>query len=291
VPLASLPSPSLQSIRELLSPYSGSKRVFTLIQPELTGGTTTREQLAALDELPEVDAIKVSGLSNAELEYLATRYPKKFAVIELWKCPQLSDLSPIEGLTTLTHALLFHNRKATCLWDFQKTPKLVGLDFTDFTKLDDLKDLRNARSLRELEFGNMIWNRAKYLSLEPLAFLIDLRRLSFNAISVGDSRIQPLANLSNLTELWFPASLFTREQLAWLRARLPATVQSEVLQSHQSRAAAPTKTGRSNDAKVNGRGERAFDSRKGRELLAVKAQEFQALVERFEQDPIAEPQL
>lgn len=291
MPPISLSSSALQSVRELLSPHSGSPRVFSLIQRELNGGTTTREQLAALDDLPDVDALKVSGLSNAALEYLATRYPAKFSVIELWKCPQLSDLTPIEGLTTLTHVLMFHNRKATRLWDFRRTPSLVALDFTDFPKLDDLRDLSSAQSLRELEFGNMMWNRAEYLTLDPLAHLPGLRCLSFNAVAIGDGRIQPLAELRSLEELWFPPSLFTREQLAWLRAHLPAEVHGEVLRSHQSRAAPFTKTGRCNDVRINGRGERAFDSRKDSELLALKAREFQALVERFASEPLAEPRL
>lgn len=272
-----------------MSPYNKGPQVHCLIQRELNGGITTREQIDAIADLPGVTMLKVSGLTNATLDYLVTRYPDRFVALELWKCPQVSDLSPIEGLQSLRHLLMFHNRKASRLWNFRRTPSLVGLDFTDFTKLNDLTDLAQAQSLRELGFGNMIWNKASYLSLEPLSALATLDALIFNAIAIADSRIQPLASLTGLSELRFPSKLCTREQLAWLRARLPSTVCCEALQSHQSRAAIPGKSGRVNDTKLNGRGERALDARKDAALLATKAQEFEQMVERFRSDPLAEP--
>ena len=62
------------------------------------------------------------------------------------------------------------------------------------------------------------------------------------------------------------------------------------MQSHQSRAAIPTKSGRVNDTKLNGRGERSFDANKDQAVLAAKAQEFAQMVQRFQADPLAEPQ-
>jgi len=280
---------TLLQIRELMSPYKKGPQVHSLLQRELNGGITTREQIDAIADLPAVTMLKISGLTNATLDYLVTRYPDRFVALELWKCPQVSDLSPIEGLQSLRHLLMFHNRKASRLWDFRRTPELIGLDFTDFPKLNDLTDLAQAQSLRELGFGNMIWNKASYLSLEPLSALTTLEALIFNAVAITDGRIQPLAALQGLADLRFPSNLFTRGQLAWLRARLPSTVCCEALESHQSRVAIAGKSGRLNDAKVNGRGERALDSRKDAALLATKAQEFAKMVEQFRADPLAGP--
>jgi hypothetical protein len=56
-----------------------------------------------------------------------------------------------------------------------------------------------------------------------------LRSLDFDAKRIDDGRIEPLGELTGLDALTFPTSMFTTRQVAWLRARLPASLQSESL--------------------------------------------------------------
>jgi hypothetical protein len=46
---------------------------------------------------------------------------------------------------------------------------------------------------------------------------------------IDDDRVQPLGALKNIEKLSIPTNLFTIEQIAWLRARLPETVESNAL--------------------------------------------------------------
>ncbi len=65
--------------------------------------------------------------------------------------------------------------------------------------------------------------------LQPLTVLSGLRSPNFNAKRIDDGRIEPLAELTGLKELKFPANMFTTRQVAWLRSRLPDTVESRSL--------------------------------------------------------------
>jgi hypothetical protein len=113
----------------------------------------------------------------------------------------------------------------TCL----ATPASLGLCFEDFNRLHDLRDLRSGASLRELEFGDAVWSKSVFESLEPLDALSSLRSLNFNAKRIDDSRIEPLAHLTRLEALRFPPRQFTTRQVAWLRAKLPTALESASL--------------------------------------------------------------
>ena len=103
---------------------------------------------------------------------------------------------------------------------------------TYFTRMHTLLDLENAGSLEELEFGNKIWVKYKLETLEPISKLTQLKRLVFSANKIEDGRIEPLAVLSNLESLSFPANLFTTEQVAWLKSKLPESIDSKMLNSY-----------------------------------------------------------
>jgi hypothetical protein len=92
-----------------------------------------------------------------------------------------------------------------------------------------LDDLSTAGSLEELNFGDRISVKTVVESLEPVAELHRLRKLSFAVRRIEDGRIQPLARLQRLEMLQCPSNLFTTEQFAWLRARLPESAQGRVL--------------------------------------------------------------
>jgi transcriptional regulator with XRE-family HTH domain len=62
-----------------------------------------------------------------------------------------------------------------------------------------------------------------------VASLTGLQSLSFHPNRIDDGRVQPLGTLSDLEKLSIPTNLFTTEQIAWLRAHLPATVESNAL--------------------------------------------------------------
>lgn len=200
-----------------------------LVQPEIGGGAVNADAFTALDDNPAVVALRVSGLKQPVFEELVTRYGARLEAIDFWKCPRLEDLSPLEDMPHLRLASFYWNQRSPRLWDLRRTPHLVGLSAKDFTRLHRLDDLGEGTSLRELSLGDAIWPKSTFETVEPLGGLSGLRRLSIDPQRVDDRRIQPLGRLTGLTELWLPTNLFTTEQYAWLTARLPDSVESNVL--------------------------------------------------------------
>ncbi|MHA3701669.1 hypothetical protein ACXR2U_05750 [Jatrophihabitans sp. YIM 134969] len=202
----------------------------SLVQPQLSGGRLEAAQLETLGAGGEASTLRVSGLDQATFETLVADHGHRFTALHFWKCPRLADLSPLEDLPQLEYVAFFWNQRATRLWDFTRTPRLRGLSFEDFTRVRALDDLRAATTLQELVCGDVTDRTSVVETLDPLAGLTRLRRLEVRPRSVADGRIEPLGHLTELEVVDLPTNLFTRQQYAWLRARLPgAAAGSRVL--------------------------------------------------------------
>jgi hypothetical protein len=262
-----------------------------LMQKELNGGKVTIAEIDRLEDSPRATALTISGLEDRTLAHLVRRFGSRFTAIHFWKCPRIADLSPLEDMPGLTHVAFYWNQRATRLWNLARTPALRGLHFDDFTKLSDLGDLRAGASLDTLVFGNAVWNKFSIDSLEPLSALGDtLRHLAFNAKSIGDGRIQPLARMTSLSTLDFPSNLFTTEQLAWLRAHLPSSVESTAIEPFRRLNQPLMRRGKPLDVLVSGKGKPFLSSTFDAEKLNRHVADFDAMVARFAADHSLEPE-
>jgi hypothetical protein len=165
--------------------------LFDLVLPEINGGKLAISHLDHVRVPPTATALQVSGLNQASFEHLVERLGPQFSAIEFWKCPRVTDLSPLEDLSQLRLVSFYWNQKATRLWNMSRTPELAGLHFDDFNHLHDLGDLATASSLRELEFGDAVWDTAVFDSLEPLSALTGLTSLKLSAKKIVDGRVNP----------------------------------------------------------------------------------------------------
>ena len=261
----------------------------SLVLPEIGGGRLDVGQLAVIEDHPEATALSVSGLDQATFELLVADYGRRFAAIELWKCPRVADLTPLEDLPELRLLSVYWNQRATRLWDLRRTPALTGLNLDDFTRLHDLGDLSRGQSLRELGFGDMIWSTSVYESLEPVGDLAGLQTLAFSAKRIEDGRVQPLGGLTGLRGLSFPTNLFTTEQVAWLRARLPATVQGRSLAATVPVERPLEYHGKVRDVLLVGKRKPFLSSQDDERRIRRHVEEFERLVERFRTDPALDP--
>ena len=285
------PDPSLQELCAVNTPQPWC---IDLLQPELSGGRTTASDLDAIASRPGATALRVSGLDQKAFELLITRYGSQFDAIYFWKSARIADLTPLETLPQLRLVAFYHNQRATRFWDLRRTARLVGLQFENFTRLHALDDLETGGTLQELDFGDALWNTSVFESLSPLAALVSLRRLSFNARRIDDGRIQPLASLPQLEWLAFPPNLFTTSQVAWLRARLPGSVQSHVLGplfrlGPIRNLSDDTVTELDKNVLVVGKRKPALSSQRDGPRIHRYVEEFERLVQRFRDDPRAQP--
>lgn len=196
-----------------------------LIEPEASGGKISRARLDLLQDV-EGDKVRISGLRQDTLEYFVHAYGQRFKAIELWKCPQVADLSPLEDLHQVQSISLFWNQKADRLWRVAKNKELIELSLQDVNHANDLAPLADAPTLQRLSFGNEIWSKHHVLSLAPLLNLPTLTHLDINPKAIEDNSARPLTKIPRLQALDFSSRLFTTEKVAWLKARLPHNIES-----------------------------------------------------------------
>ena len=260
-----------------------------LIQPEIGGGKLDPSLFTALDTNHTVTALRISGLDQAAFEHLISRYGTRFQAIEFWKCPRLEDLTPLEDLGDLRMISFYWNQRSTRLWDLKRTPKLAALRFEDFTRMHRLDDLAAGQSLTEVVFGDAVWAKSTFETLEPLSALTTLRRLRFHPKRIDDGRIQPLGELTELDKLTIPTNLFTTEQIAWLRARLPDSVESNAL-SALLRLEKPLELdGKSRDVLLIGKRKPFLNSDLDAARITKHVEAFDRMVSKFRANPALEP--
>lgn len=287
-----MPSHAASSLADLTSVSDRRPSWYLdLLPPESGDGRLRVAELDAISASRRATALRVSGLDQEGFEALVSRFGVQFSGLYFWKCPRISDLAPLEDLPNLTHVAFYWNQRATRLWDFSKTPNLRGLQFDDFSRLRDVGDLATAGSLEELSFGDAVWVKAVVASLAPLERLEELRALSFFVRRIEDGRIQPLAMLRQLEQLDCPTNLFTTEQLAWLRARLPDATQGRVLAPIlRLQEPLPTAEGSApKDVLVIGKRKPFLSSNSDATRVQRYLDDFWALVERFRENPDLEP--
>lgn len=258
-----------------------------LVLPHISGGKLELADLGRIEEAPHARAMTVSGLDQRALEALIERYGKQFVGLYFWKCPRVVDLAPLEDLPNLTHVAFYWNQRAVRLWDLSKTPSLKGLQFEDFTRLRNLDDLAHAVSLEELVFGDAVWVKTVFPSLAPIGELGQLRHLNFAVRRIDDNSVQPLARLRRLELFDCPSNLFTAEQFAWLRARLPEETEGRVLKPliELERALPRGDGGPPKDVVVIGKRKPWLNSVSDAALIARYASDFWRMVERYRANP------
>jgi hypothetical protein len=284
-------APEPQSLADLRrKDRAGRPWLVNIALPKIGGGRLDGSHLAAVGENPSARALRISGLDQATFENLVARYGTQFSAIEFWKCPRIADLSPLEDLPDLQLVALYWNQRATRLWNLSRNPRLTGLCFEDCTRLHDLRDLQAGIALDELEFGDAVWSTSIFASLDPLAGLSGLRSLNFNAKRIDDGRIDPLGELTRLQVLRFPPRQFTTRQVAWLRARLPASVESASLGPVVQFERPFELEGKSKDVLLVGKRKPFLSSVTDEVRIRKHVDEFWQMVDDFRRDPTLKPE-
>lgn len=100
--------------------YSDNLFDLSIVQRDVGGGTTSREQIDIIQEYPNAKSLIISGLNQESFEYLIQNYGNQFTAISFWKNKLITDLSPLSNLNELEYLHYFFNQRATKLWDMRK---------------------------------------------------------------------------------------------------------------------------------------------------------------------------
>jgi len=202
-----------------------------LCEPDITGGKISTETIDSLKDV-EGDKIEISGLRQDTFEYLVNNYGTRIKEISFFKCPRITDLSPLESLANVETVHYYWNQKAERLWDASKNKKLYEVSLLNFLRVADFEPFSKSESLKTLVFGNSASGTTGIQTIESLQEISSLERLEMNPQKIQDNRAEPITKISQLNQLEFNSSLFTTEKVAWLKARLPETVKSDRLRAY-----------------------------------------------------------
>jgi hypothetical protein len=276
-------------LKRILSKTPGRRTYVSLIQRGVSGGRITKDEIDVIREFPDATEIAISGLTQDTFEYFVERYGHQFQAIIFWKCPLVGSLKAMEYLEQVEYIVYFWNQMAEHLWDFPKTKSLKGFSFDDFTRMHDISEIAGAPALEELQFGDRVW--AKYIlnTLDPIKKCTTLKSLRFSAKKIVDGKIEPLAHLKQLENLWFPSKLFSTEQVAWLKAHLPDTVVSNVLHAYWTIEKPLRISGKDKDTFIVGKGKPFLSSVDDKARISKYVKQFNKLHLWYLEDPNASP--
>lgn len=122
-----------------------------------------------------------------------------------------------------------------------------------------------------------------------MATLSGLRSLNFSAKRIDDERIEPLGELTRLETLRFPPRQFTTRQVAWLRARLPASLESASLAPLVQLKRPLELGGKPRDVLLIGKRKPLLNSLTDAARIKKHVDRFVQMVDDFRRDPTLKP--
>ena len=256
---------------------------------EVPGGRITKAEIDVIKEFPGATEIAITGLRQDTFEYFVENFGHQFKAIIFWKCPLVGSLKAMEYLDQVEYIVYFWNQRAEHLWDFSRTKALKGFCYDDFTRMHDISEIAAAPALEELRFGDRVWTKYILDTLGPIKECTALKRLTFSAKKILDGRIEPLAHLKQLEHLWFPSNLFSTEQVAWLKAHLPDTVVSTVLNAYRTIEKPLGISGKEKDTFIVGKGKPFLSSVEDKARISRYVAQFNEMHQWFLENPEASP--
>jgi len=248
-----------------------------------------KAEIDVIQEFPNATEVAIAGLTQDTFEYFVENYGQQFKVIIFWKCPLVGSLKAMEYLDQVEYIVYFWNQRAEHLWDFSKTKALKGFCYDDFRRMHDISEIAGAPALEELQFGDRVW--AKYIlnTLGPLQECLALKNLAFSAKKIVDGKIEPLAHLKQLEQLSFSSNLFSTEQVAWLKAHLPDTVVSTVLNAYWTIDKPLTISGKDKDTVIVGKRKPILSSVEDKARISKYVAQFNEMYQWYVENPKALP--
>ena len=256
---------------------------------DVSGGRIAKDEIDVIKEFPNATEIAISGLTQDTFEYFVENYGQQFKAIIFWKCPLVGSLNAMEDLDQVEYIVYFWNQRAQHLWDFSRTKALKGFCYDDFTRMYDISELVGAPALEELQFGNRVWTKYILNTLGPIKECTALKRLAFSAKKIVDGKIEPLAHLKQLEQISFSSKLFSTEQVAWLRAHLPDTVVSKVLNAYWTIDKPLKINGKDKDTLIVGKGKPFLSSVEDKARISRYVEQFNEMRQWYLEHPKASP--
>ena len=244
---------------------------------DVGGGKISREDIDRLREYDHTERVMISGLRQDTFEYFVNHYGRKINYIYFHKNKCIEDFSILSELTEVKYIQLFHNQRASKLWDMSSNYKLEGLCISDFTRLHSLDGVQTAPNLKYLYLGDAVWSTSTLTDLKPL-INTNLTSFIFDGKAIEDKDISVYSKMPFLKVLTTPTNLYTTEELAQIVAACPHV---------SGRALAPylplDKMVNDKDVLICGKRKPFLNSKTDAAKIEAYVSKFNDLVERYKQ--------
>ena len=191
----------------------------SIVQKDVGGGKTKKEDIDCLAEYPTAKSLIISGLNQECFEYLIRYYGSQFEAISFWKNKLISDFSPLKDLVNIKYIHCFFNQRATKLWSMKNNKELNGLAIYDFSRLHSIDEVATAPHLNYFSIGNRVWSKMELDSLKPLTHS-QITHFGWWGEKILDNDYLCLAN-SRIKRLDMSIAHFRLDELAQLIANIP----------------------------------------------------------------------
>ncbi len=251
----------------------------SIVQKDVGGGKTKKEDIDCLAEYPTAKSLIISGLNQECFEYLIRRYGGQFEAISFWKNKLVSDLSPLEDLVNIKYIHFFFNQRAANLWDMKNNKELNGLSIYDFSKLHSIEEVAAAPNLHYFSIGNYVWSKMEINSLKPLTHS-QITHFGWWGDKILDGDYLCLAD-SRIKRLDMPIAHFKLDELAQLVANIP-NLAGEIARPYKEFTV--TESGETTTYYILCKGRRRLIKGKDDDKLKKYLEDYNSLVEKYKME-------
>ena len=218
-------------------------------------------------------------MNQESLEYLVRHYGKTYRYLSFFKCQLIQDFSPLEDLTRLEEVSLYWNIRSDKLWNMERNKSLRTISISDAKRMTRKPELlKTSKVIERVFLSGSIFNNFSVESLDCFAGMPALKQLHLGNIRLLDKRMDALNTLPALERFDFDAGMLTTEEIAWIVAKYPHLSGSALCAYNREDAIL-------NDVRVCGFRKPGLDLPKDQKRLDKYVAQFNALVEKYRNEP------
>ena len=230
---------------------------------------------AALQAREDLSLLQTTGLDQKSFEHLICRYGERLRTIYFFSCPDIRDFSALSDLPLLENVLIYWNRRAESLWDMRNNSGLKGIQISASKRLLlGLDALATASHLEEIRLNGDIMTNHTIRDFSVFESCGSLKRLALHGLNAPDEIFEQLFQLTQLEVFDFDPSMFTIDQIARLKAKLPLA---------EGLSLCAFQPDGENAVRINGKGKPTLKLPKQQKLLEEYTAKFEERVREYRQ--------
>ncbi|MBP3414848.1 MAG: hypothetical protein J6L81_06605 [Clostridia bacterium] len=225
--------------------------------------------------------LQIHHLTQDGLEHFVSKYGSTYRTLYFYFSSDIRDFSPLADLKGLEAVRIEWCRNTDKLWDMSlnSSLKVISIDCAKRVIANPMQ-LQTSSTLEEIRFwGGDFDNKHTLESLSCFRGMKSLKRIDLNDIKLKTKNLDILSSLPQIGEFNFDAGMLTTEEIAWICAKYPH-IRGDCLGVYTTNEVTCL-----NDIRICGFRKPGLDLPKDQKRLDKYVAEFNALVEKYRNEP------